>query len=84
MIEMDTIQLAKLIEKDLIEKYGILLSGDALKRSLGYPSMGALHKAINRELLPIPTFQLKDRRGRFALTKDVANWLAEQRNNAVN
>lgn len=81
---MAATQLARSIEMDLLEQYGSLLTGDALRRSLGFPSMAALHKAIQRNLLPVPIFQLKDRRGRFALAKDVAFWLAEQRNNAVN
>ncbi len=81
--KIDTQQLARSIENDLLDQYGSLLAGDALRRSMGFPSMAAFHKAIQRDLLPIPIFQLKDRRGRFALAKDVAFWLAEQRNSVM-
>ena len=72
--------LARDLEDDLMERYGPLLTGDALRKSLGYTSMAALRQAVARGKAPVPIFQLEDRRGKFALAKDVAKWLAEQRN----
>lgn len=71
--------LASHLENELMEKFGPLLTGDVLRRSLGYPSMAALRQAVARGKAPVPIFQLKDRRGKFALAKDIAYWLAEQR-----
>lgn len=71
--------LARSLEGDLMDQYGPLLTGEALIRSLGYPSLAALRQAVARGKAPVPILQLKDRRGKFALAKDVAYWLAEQR-----
>ena len=54
------------------------MSGDALRRALGYRSMDALRKAISRGTAPVRVFMLPNRRGRFALARDVAMWLAAQ------
>ncbi len=75
--------LAQELEKDLLNQYGPVLTGDALRRTLGYPSMNALRQAIYRNKVTVPLFKMNNRRGRFALAKDVANWLAEERNLAV-
>jgi hypothetical protein len=34
--------------------------------------------------VPVPVFSIKNRRGKYALVKDVASWLAQQRNAALN
>lgn len=78
-ITMNQTQLAELLEEELIEKYGHLLSGEALRKTLAYPSMGALQQAIARGLLPVPVFSIEKRKGKFALSKDVAKWLASKR-----
>ncbi len=70
--------LAEAIEAKLMKDEGALLSGDALRRVLGYRSMDALRQAISRGTVPVPVFTLPNRRGRFALTRDVARWLAAQ------
>ncbi len=71
--------LAEMLERDLLAQYGPMLAGDNLRKALGYPSMEALRQALSRGTVPVPVFPLKNRRGKFALVKDVANWLAEQR-----
>jgi len=73
--------LAEELEQDFIERYGPVLTGDALRNCLGYSSMSALRQAIARNKVNVPIFHLKDRRGQFALSKDVARWLAMHRNN---
>ncbi|WP_288128553.1 hypothetical protein [Thiomonas sp.] len=70
--------LAEALEAKLMKDEGSLLTGDALRRALGYRSMDALRKAISRGTAPVRVFMLPSRRGRFALARDVAMWLAAQ------
>lgn len=75
--------LTNAIEDDLFSRYGPLLSDDALRMALGYRSIDAFRQALVRKTVPVPVFSLENRRGKFALVKDVANWLALQRQMAV-
>lgn len=78
--DMTTPSLADLLERDLLARYGTpLLGGDDLRSALGYPSGEALRQAISRSTVPVPVFAVAHRRGKFALTKDVAVWLAKLR-----
>lgn len=72
-------QLAEDLERKLIREVGVLLSGEALARSLGYRSVGTMRQAIKYRTVPVPLFPIKNRRGKYALAKDVARWIAEQR-----
>ncbi len=72
--------LIKELEQDLLNLYGPLLNGQALKRILGYPTLEAMRQARRRHSIPIRIFSIEHRRGKFALAKDVAKWLVEQRN----
>jgi hypothetical protein len=72
-----------LFARELMRAYGPLMSGEDLRRALGYPSKGAYNQAIARGLLPVPVFGIERRRGKFALTQDVANWLITQRREAT-
>ena len=84
MDDSDSIDaLADWIERDLFARHGPLLADDALRIALGYRSMEAFRQALVRKTVPIPVFSLDKRRGKFALAKDVARWLARQRNAAV-
>lgn len=58
---------------------GPLISGDALVRSLGYPSRAAMQMAAHRDRVPVPTFSLPHRRQKFALTMEVLEWLVQRR-----
>jgi hypothetical protein len=71
--------LALEIESSLMKSSGPLLTGDVLVRSLGYPSVSAFKKALQRNAVPVAVFSIPRRKGRFALSRDVAHWLAEQR-----
>lgn len=71
--------LAKELESAMTRELGPLLAGDVLRRALGYRSIGAFRQAIKRRTVPIPIFRLEKRRGHFALARDTARWLAEQR-----
>lgn len=57
-------------------EYGPLLGGAALYRALGLPSAAAFRQAASRDALPVHVFPIPHRRGRFALTREVASWLA--------
>jgi hypothetical protein len=67
------------LEDKLFNEHGPMMFGDVLRQALGYRSGDAFRQAASRGTLPIHTFKIESRRGRFAMTKDVASWLAEQR-----
>ncbi len=71
--------LAVLLERELLSKYGPMMTSEALRIALGYPSKEAFRQSVARKTTPIPVFSIERRRGKFALTKDVAAWIAEQR-----
>lgn len=59
--------------------HGPLLGGPKLIAALGLTSSASLRQARRRGRVPVPLFTLPKRRGFFALTRDVAIWLAEAR-----
>ena len=71
--------LVKKIEHKLVERYGLMVGGKDLWQALGYRSGDAFRQAICRNTIPIPIFPIKTRRGKFALSMDIAKWLAQQR-----
>ncbi|MDT0627462.1 hypothetical protein [Alteromonas sp. W364] len=80
MTKQNTIDtLALELEEKLFEENGPMMFGDLLRKALGYRSGDAFRQAARRGTLPIYTFKIENRRGRFAMTKDVAKWLASQR-----
>lgn len=76
--------LAELLERELMGRYGPLISNDDLRVALGYVSMDAFRQSLARKTIPIPVFPLPNRRGKYALVKDVAIWLSAQREAAIN
>lgn len=56
---------------------GELIPPRLLWRMLGYTNAGALRSARNRGILPVETFQIPGRRGSYARTRDVVNWLSQ-------
>jgi len=75
--------LATQLECELTSQHGPMMAGENLRIALGYPSKDAFRQAIARKTVPIPVFDIEKRRGKFALTKDVAAWLSAQRARAV-
>lgn len=75
--------LAATLERELTERHGPMIANDALRIALGYRSMDAFRQALVRNTVPVPVFALENRRGKFALVKDVANWLAATRDAAA-
>lgn len=61
----------------LLAEHGELMGGQALWRNLGFRSDRSFLRAAAAGKLPVATFHLPDRRGRFARTRDVAAWLAQ-------
>ncbi|MHA6492272.1 hypothetical protein ACX0MV_03345 [Pseudomonas borbori] len=72
-------ELAKSLESELLGRYGPVMGGDELLRALGYPSKEAFRQSRIRNTVAVPLFNLEHRRGKFALVRDVARHLAEQR-----
>lgn len=75
-------QLTAELENDLTSKYGVILPSSILVQVLGYKSADAFRQALARKTVPVPVFKIPSRRGHFALTKDVATWLAHCRGQA--
>lgn len=59
----------------LLQEHGPLMSGEALWSSIGFKNSAAFRQAKSQGRLCVPVFSLPQRRGTFALTKDVADWL---------
>ncbi len=59
----------------LTSAYGPIVGGEKLSRLLGYPSSEAFRQALSRGQLPVETFNIPHRRGKFAYTGDIAAWL---------
>jgi hypothetical protein len=76
----DECSLEKAVKEQLLRLHGPMISGDALRSALGYPTMEAFRQALSRKTVPIPVFSIELRRGKFALVQDLAHWLALQRN----
>lgn len=71
------------LESDLIDRHGPMLPSRVLWKVLGYSSPAAWRQSISRRTVPIVIFQVEGRSGYFALTRDVARWMAEQRMNVT-
>ncbi|MCD9006307.1 hypothetical protein LDO31_08675 [Luteimonas sp. XNQY3] len=74
--------LADALQRDLLQRYGPVIGQDDLRQALGYASPGGFRQALARGVIPVPVFAIPHRRGKYALTKDVASWLAELRRQA--
>lgn len=62
----------------LVSKYGQLITSRDLVVELGFSTAAALRQSVHRNKLGFAVFKINNRRGRFAFTKDVAKWLANQ------
>lgn len=75
----DFLTLSSELEQQLTTRYGVMLGSKDLWRELGFRSPNAFRQALVRGTLDVPVFAVQNRRGRFALAKDVAIWIARQR-----
>ncbi|GFD82388.1 hypothetical protein KUL118_52500 [Tenacibaculum sp. KUL118] len=72
-------KLAEQLENDLLLMYGSpLITGEDLQKAMGFRSVDALRQAIVRQTIPVKVFSLDNRRGKYALVKDIARWLANE------
>lgn len=78
----DFLALSAELEQQLTTRYGVMLGSKDLWRELGFRSPNAFRQALARGTLDVPVFEVQNRRGRFALAKDVAVWIARQRMSA--
>ena len=81
--ERESPELEKILENDLLRIYGPMLTGESLLKSLGYVSKEAFRQSVLRNTVPVPIFEIENRRGKYALTKDVAHFLAKARNSSA-
>ncbi len=79
MTEAKVLALKTKIEADLLKLFGSpLLTVSDLKIALNYSSAASIHQSISKKTFPIKVFNMPNRREKFALTSDVASYLAEQ------
>ncbi len=76
-------ELQQQLEDDLFKLHGPIMTGESLYKALGYISSAAFRQALVRNTVAVPIFRLEHRRGKFALSKDVAHFLAERRNSSM-
>jgi hypothetical protein len=67
------------LRETLLRMHGPLLGGKALVAALGHKNAASLRQARRRRQVAITLFTVPNRRGWFALTQDVADWLASIR-----
>jgi len=72
-------RIREALENDLLRMYGPVLHGQNLRQSLGYETRDAFRQAVTRKVVPVPIFDIEHRKGKFALSKDVAAYLAKKR-----
>jgi hypothetical protein len=61
--------------KLLIDRYGVCIGGEDLRRTLGFDNARAFGHAIRRGHLSLKLFRMPGRRGSYALAPDLAEWL---------
>ena len=75
-VSSDQASLSDGFARHLIEReHGPILACPVLWRLLGYRSVDAFRKAVQRKTVPVDTFTIPNRRGRFARTAEVVRWL---------
>lgn len=75
--------LREQLVRELRDRHGELVGGDSLRLLLGFRSIAAFKQAVTRKTLVLPTFYVAGRRGRFALTIDIADWLATTKTEGI-
>lgn len=70
------------LEAMLLERYGLVMGPAQIREALSFPSAEALRVALLRGKVGVGTFAITGRRGRFALTVEVAEFLEEQQRNS--
>ncbi len=74
---------AEALARRLLTAHGELVTGLTLATLLGYPTVSAFRQSLLRQQVPVPVFTPPGRRGKFALTSDIAAWLCRCRMSAL-
>ena len=78
MIKLDTEKdFGDIVAEQLLKEHGPLLSGEKLWKTVGYSSAEAFRKAKAQNRLEVTVFPLPNRRGSYAFTRHVADWLKQ-------
>lgn len=64
------------LTKALTQQYGRFIKGKDLMLELGFSSQASFARARKLGLVEVNVFDLEGRRGPFAFTQDVAEWVA--------
>lgn len=63
------------LTSQLLDQYGPTISGRDLYAALGFKSYAAFHRSKQRGEIGVNVFTIPGRRGWFALTPEIAEWL---------
>lgn len=72
---IQALHFADEVATELLSKHGPLITGRDLWSTIGFTSAAAFRQAKAQDRLEIPVFSLPNRRGTYAFTKHVADWL---------
>lgn len=67
----------------LVARYSPLIGGSDLRKLLGFRTAAAMQRAVRQGLMKVPVFHLEGRRGLFAITSEIAEWLLQERAKAL-
>ena len=81
-MKMNDMKLREKMHQELLKKHGEIVGGINLCRLMGFSSTAAFRQSLIRGQIPIQTFEIPHRKGRFAYTRDVVNWLCELSNSS--
>lgn len=59
----------------MLRQYGPLIGGADLRKALGFRTAATFQRAVREKTLNVPVFDVPGRRGKFALTVDIAIWI---------
>ena len=68
------------LTKKMNDQFGPVIGGKYLYSALGFKTYAAFHRCSNLGGLGVSVFKLTGRRGWFALTSEVADWIDKQVN----
>lgn len=65
------------LKEQMLKEYGPIMSGDELYRSLGFRTWASFGRAVRLGQVEVRLFEIPNRKGKFATTEDVAEWVAK-------
>lgn len=67
--------MANNLLSQMLKQFGPLMGGEELHKALGFSNSAAFGQALRQGRVDISVFEISGRRGKFALTEDVAKWV---------